>query len=140
MILLDTDIVSLYHAGHKQVVERVAKVDPAEVLGTTIITRAEILRTRFEFLVKAADGEQLQRAQERLDSSDALLNDLHITAVDVPAAAKFDQLRAQKKFKKIGRADLLIGCIALANNATLVTRNLKHFRQIPNLRVENWAD
>jgi hypothetical protein len=46
MILLDTDTVSLYHAGHENVVERVEKVDPAEVLGTTVITRAEILRAR----------------------------------------------------------------------------------------------
>jgi len=26
------------------------------------------------------------------------------------------------------------------NDATLVTRNLKHFRQVPNLKVENWVD
>jgi tRNA(fMet)-specific endonuclease VapC len=80
MILLDTDTVSLFHAGHAQVTERVAKVDPAEVVGTTIITRAEILRARLEFLLKAEDGEQLQRAQERLDSSESLLADLPIVA------------------------------------------------------------
>lgn len=140
MILLDTDIVSLYHAGHEKVTERITKVDPAEVLGTTVITRAEIIRARFDFLFKAADGEQLQRAQERLDSSESLLNDLHIATVDAAAAAEFDKFRKQKKLKKIGRGDLLIGCIALANDATLVTRNVKHFRQIPNLRIENWAD
>lgn len=140
MILLDTDTVSLYHAGQKKVVEWVEKVDPAEVLGTSVITRAEILRARFEFLVKAADGEQLQRAQQHLNASDALLNDLYIAPIDAPSAAQFDKLRKQKKLKKIGRRDLLIGCIALANHATLVTRNLKHFRQIPNLNVENWAD
>ena len=36
--------------------------------------------------------------------------------------------------------DLLIASIALAQRATLVTRNLRHFRQIPALNVENWAD
>jgi len=35
---------------------------------------------------------------------------------------------------------LLIASIALANDALLVTRNLRHFRQVPNLRLENWAD
>jgi tRNA(fMet)-specific endonuclease VapC len=63
-----------------------------------------------------------------------------IRAIDVLAAAEFDRLRPNKKLKKIGRADLLIACIALANRATLVTRNLKHFRLVPGLRVENWVD
>jgi predicted nucleic acid-binding protein len=30
--------------------------------------------------------------------------------------------------------------IALANQARLVTRNLRHFRQIPHLFLENWVD
>lgn len=140
MILLDTDILSLYHAGHERVTERIESLDPDEEIGTTVITRAEILRARFEFLLKASDGEQLQRAQQRLDSSESLLNDLRIANVDAATAAEFDKLNRRKKIKKIGRADLLIASIVLANEATLVTRNLKHFRQIPNLKVENWAD
>ena len=35
MILLDTDMLSLLHAGNKRVVERVDQLDPAEPLGTT---------------------------------------------------------------------------------------------------------
>jgi tRNA(fMet)-specific endonuclease VapC len=140
MILLDTDTVSLFHAGHPLVAERVAKVDPAEVVGTTVITRAEILRARLAFLLKADGGAELQRAQERLDSSDALLADLRVVAIDAAAATEFDKLRKQRKLKRIGRADLLIASIVLAHDALLVTRNVKHFRQIPNLRFENWAD
>jgi predicted nucleic acid-binding protein len=34
----------------------------------------------------------------------------------------------------------LIAAITRASDATLVTRNLRHFRRIPGLRVENWAD
>jgi tRNA(fMet)-specific endonuclease VapC len=41
---------------------------------------------------------------------------------------------------KIGRADLLVASIALANRATLVTRNLRHFREVPGLSLENWVD
>ncbi len=140
MILLDTDIVSLYHAGHERVTARIENVDPAEVLGTTVISLAEILRARFEFLLKAADGAQLQLAQQRLDSSQALLDDLHIASVDAASAATFDGLRRHKHLKKIGHADLLIASIALANDATLVTRNLKHFRQVPGIKLENWVD
>ena len=48
MILLDTDMLSLLHAGNERVVERVGHLDPAELFGTTIITKGEILRARFE--------------------------------------------------------------------------------------------
>ena len=116
------------------------KVEPDETLATTIITKAEILSGRISFLLKAADGEQLQRAQDRFDSSEALLADLEIVSIDARCAFVFDELCERKKLKKIGRADLLIAAIVLANDATLITRNLRHFRQIPGLAVENWAD
>ena len=38
------------------------------------------------------------------------------------------------------RADLLIASIVLANRAVLVTRNIRHFRQIRGVIVENWVD
>ena len=34
--------------------------------------------------------------------------------------------------------DLIIGVTALANNLTLVTDNVKDFRYIKNLKIENW--
>jgi tRNA(fMet)-specific endonuclease VapC len=140
MILLDTDIVSLFHAGDPRVTQRVERVQPPESVGTTVITRAEILQARFDFLLKAADGEQLQRAQHWLRESEALLADLPVTNVDAAAAAEFDRLRQMKTLRKIGRADLLIASIALSRQATLVSRNLRHLRLVPGLRVENWAD
>jgi tRNA(fMet)-specific endonuclease VapC len=80
------------------------------------------------------------RAQELLQRSEQRLGVLEIIPVDVAAAAHFDRLRQNKKLKKIGRGDLLIASLALAHRATLVTRNVKDFRQLPGLQVENWAD
>jgi tRNA(fMet)-specific endonuclease VapC len=59
--------------------------------------------------------------------------------INAESAAEFDRLRHLKALKKIGRADLLIASIALAWRATLVTRNLRHFRQISGLILEDWA-
>jgi tRNA(fMet)-specific endonuclease VapC len=109
-------------------------------IATTIITRIEILQGRFDFILKAADGDQLRRACEWLGRSEDLLTRITIVPIDAVAAVEFDRLRENKKLKKIGRADLLIASIALAQRATLVSRNLRHFQQVPGLSVENWAD
>jgi tRNA(fMet)-specific endonuclease VapC len=138
MNLLDSDTLTWFTAGHPRLVKRVLAA--TDIVGTTIISRIEILRGRFDFLMKAADGQQLQRAQGWLEQSERDLNKFAVVPIDEAAAARFDQLRVQRNLRKIGRADLLIACIALANDATLVTRNLKHFRQVPNLKVENWVD
>jgi len=63
-----------------------------------------------------------------------------VLVFDTAFAAEFDRLRGAKKLKKIGRPGLLIACIALANRVTVVTSNLRDFKQIQGLRVENWAD
>jgi tRNA(fMet)-specific endonuclease VapC len=139
MYLLDTDILSLWHAGHARVGQRIYRVKPEEV-GTTIITKVQVLQARYDFVLKAADGQELLRAQDWLNRSESLLNRLTVVSVDEDAADEFDRLRAERPLRKIGRSDLLIAAIALAKSATVVTRNLRHFRQVPNLKLENWAD
>ena len=139
MHMLDTDTLTRAHAGSPGIAERVRQV-AEENVATTIITAIEILRGRHEFLLKASNGEQLLRAQRLLQSSEQLLQTLPIIPVERASAAVFDRLRQAKQLKKIGRADLLIASIALANRATLVTRNRQHFRQISGLQLENWID
>ena len=105
-----------------------------------IVTRIEALLGRFAFVLRAADGSQLLRAQEWLQQTEADLDPFPAIAFNEAAAADFERLLQNRKLRKIGRADLLIASIALANRATLVTRNVKDFRQVPGLTVENWAD
>ena len=40
----------------------------------------------------------------------------------------------------IGPYDVQIAGIALANNLTVVTRNVREFSKVPQLKVENWYD
>jgi tRNA(fMet)-specific endonuclease VapC len=137
MILLDTDTLSLFMDGQERVTERVREEG---AIAISVITQIEILQGRFASVLKAADAEQLLRAQERLEKSEKFLRSVTIVAIDTASAAEFDKLRQNKKLKKLGRGDLLIASIALGNRATLVTRNLKHFQQVTGLKVENWAD
>ena len=139
MHLLDTDTLTHLHAGHPQVIAHVRAVDDP-VVGTTIITKSELLRGRIDFLLKAATGAELLRAQQWFTRTEELLAQILIIPFDEIAAAQFDRLQVNKAYRKIGRADLLIASIALANRATLVTRNVRHFRQIHGIRVINWVD
>ncbi|MFM7475851.1 MAG: type II toxin-antitoxin system VapC family toxin [Microcystis aeruginosa] len=139
MYLLDTDTLTHLHSGNTNVINRLENLQDEEV-AITIVTKIEILRGRIDYLLKAFSGSDLLKAQELFSRSETLLNQLPVILIDPNAANQFDRLQGISKFRKIGRADLLIASIALANQATLVTRNLRHFRQIPHLSLENWVD
>ena len=62
MHLLDSDTLSHLHSGHPRVLANIRAVDDPDI-ATTIVTKIEILRGRYDFVLKAADGEQLLRAQ-----------------------------------------------------------------------------
>jgi tRNA(fMet)-specific endonuclease VapC len=139
MYLLDTDTLTHLHSGNTNVINRLESLQDEEV-AITIVTKVEILRGRIDYLLKAFSGSDLLKAQELFSRSETLLNQLPVILIDPNAANQFDRLQGISKFRKIGRADLLIASISLAHQATLVTRNLRHFRQIPHLSLENWVD
>jgi tRNA(fMet)-specific endonuclease VapC len=138
MFVLDTNTLTHLLLGHEGVTQRRAQTN--EEVALTLVTRIEVLQGRFASVLKAEDGEKLMVAQQRLAENERDLVRFIILTVDAGAAAEFDRLRQNKKLKKIGRNDLLIAAIVLANRAALVTRNLKDFRQVPGLQVANWAD
>jgi tRNA(fMet)-specific endonuclease VapC len=139
MHLLDTDTLTHLHAGHPQVTARLRNCPDPDV-ATTVISKIEMLRGRMDFLLKAESQERLLRAQQLLNQTEILLEQIPVIGFDAKAASLFDSLRNISALRKIGRADLPIASIALANRATLVTRNLKHFKQFPGLHVVNWVD
>src|SRR5258708_24185724 len=129
MRLLDADTISYLHRGDARVTQRLHECSDPEI-SVGIVTRGEVLRARIEYLLKAADGEHVLPAQALLQRSESLLDGLKLIPFDARAATEFDRLRSTKKIQNIGHVDLMPATIALANNATLVTRNLPHFRQI----------
>jgi predicted nucleic acid-binding protein len=139
---LDSDIFSLLVHGQTRVAARHAEIIAAgeDVITIPAVVRIEVLSGRFEAVKKAADSASLMLAYNRLARTESALSAYRILELTQTAADQFDRLRTNKKLRKIGRPDLLIACIALAHNATLVTRNTKDFANISGLKVENWAD
>ncbi len=106
----------------------------------SIVSRAEILRGRFDSLTKAATPREWLDTERKLRITEDWLNGFPILGIGT-AAEIWERLLKNKKLRfKGGRADLLIACIALAHDATLVTRNMKDFLGFTNLKLENWAD
>lgn len=86
MHLLDTDALTHLLAGHEAMVRRLAASEDAAV-GTTIVTKIELLRGRFDFLLKAPSGPEVLRAQHWLARTGRLLADVVVVPFDAPAAA-----------------------------------------------------
>ncbi len=139
MYLLDTDTLLHLWQGNQAVKERLLEAQDSEI-AITSITKCEILRARCDSLIKADDPARILQAQQRLTRTEELLIQLSVVDFDAMAARRWKELQQVRKLKKIGHADLLISSIALANEAVLVTRNLRDFLQVPRLRVENWVD
>jgi tRNA(fMet)-specific endonuclease VapC len=139
MHILDTDSLTYLQKGNESIKRRLAEAADFE-FAITIVTKAEILRGRIEFLFKANDADSLARAQKFFIESENLLEQIPLVKFDSCSLAKFEELRQNSKFRKIGRNDLLIASICLSKRAILVTRNTKHFKQFPNLDVVNWVD
>lgn len=139
MHILDSDTLTHLYAGTPNVVAQLrACTDPDVCI--TIVTKIELLRGRFDYLLKATSGADLLRAQQLLTRTEELLEQIAVLPFDAESSRRFDQLSQQSRLRKIGRADLLIASITLSQRATLVTRNLRHFRTIPDLLVVNWVD
>ena len=80
MIVFDSDAMVLFATGHQQLNKRLNAA--TEIVVTTVITRIELVRGRFDFLLKASDGAQLQRAQHWLTQTERDLRRFVILPID----------------------------------------------------------
>ncbi len=69
-----------------------------------------------------------------------LLAELTVLPVDLTVAEKFGEARAAllDAGARCPEMDLLIAAVALVHDLTLVTHNTADFRNIPNLRLDDW--
>jgi tRNA(fMet)-specific endonuclease VapC len=136
MNVLDTDMIRLYQQGNNKVV---ARANQEQQLTISIVTKAEMLRGRVEYLLKAATSQQVLQAQSWLEQTELFLKTLNIVPFDSGAAAELERLRKIKKVKNIGLPDLMIAGIVLAHKATLITGNVRDFRLVPGLKSDDWS-
>ena len=80
--------------------------------------------------------------EKNLGVIEVFLARLAVLDYDLPAAEHTGQLRAelQKRGKPIGPYDQMIAGHARSLGLILVTNNLREFKRVPGIRVENWVD
>jgi tRNA(fMet)-specific endonuclease VapC len=64
---------------------------------------------------------------------------LKITVLEFDDASADEFERLKRLRLGIGIMDLKIAAIAIVNDATLLTRNLRDFKRVPGLRAEDWT-
>jgi hypothetical protein len=99
---------------------------------------AEQMRGLQALLSQARSPDQIGIAYSSLDKWLMNIGHADIVPWSAPAAAMVDQLFRSRQ--RSGTMDLRIAAIAMAYNATLLSRNLRDFGRIAGLKVENWLD
>ena len=86
-------------------------------------------------------AEKSHRPEYHLNNLESiLLPAVNIVGFDTKAAYVCGRIRAEleKRGAPLDLADLEIASIAIANNLTLITNNVRHFKRVPLLQFENW--
>jgi tRNA(fMet)-specific endonuclease VapC len=126
--VLDTDTCIAILRGNRAVIDRRAAT--ADLVVTTWITAAEL-----------AYGAAKSRAPEANRALvEEFLASLPVLGLDEASSRIFGEAKAmlERQGRRLADADLFIGSIAAARQATVVTGNRRHYQRIPGVDVEDW--
>ena len=128
MRLLDTDICIAILRGNAGVIDRRAAT--TDDVATTWITAAEL-----HYGAAKSNAPEKNRTLVR-----TFLGTLPVLGLDEASVQIFGEAKAllERQGQRLADADLLIGAIAAANRAIVITGNRRHYERIPGVRVGDW--
>ena len=129
MYVLDTNTLSYFFRGEGRVADRLLAVSPSDVAIPAVVL--------FEIETGIARSPQAARRREQLDRALGAVRILPFGQREARTAATI-RARLEAAGRRLGPYDVLIAGTALAHGATLVTRNVREFRRVPGLVVEDW--
>lgn len=128
--LLDTNIV-IY----------VLKRRPIEVLEifNANANRMAISSITLSELIYGA--EKSPNVDKNLEAVEDFISHLEVLPYEAKASQHYGQIKAvlEKKGEIIGENDIHIAAHAISQGLILVTNNVREFKRVPNLAVENWV-
>ncbi len=128
--LLDTCILSHFFRKEGNVIKNLQNHQPNQIK----ITSITVLEIEYGLNLNPSLKKRLLPLWENF------IGQIETLSFKNEDALKAANVRAhlKKLGTPIGSYDLLIGSIALAQNLTMVTTNMKEFERIPDLKIENW--
>ena len=128
MILLDTNIVVAFLNGDSAI--RKSIKDEINRIALSSLVVGEL-----DYGAKVS-----QRAKENLERLYQFVDLVQVLPFDIECAKFFGSVKSKLRNigKPTGEVDILIAATAMANKATLVTANKKHFENIEGLKLEVW--
>jgi tRNA(fMet)-specific endonuclease VapC len=139
--ILDTDHLTIVQTQSRPGYDRIQehlRAQPDAILRTTIVSFQEHVQGWLAYINRVRDVERVLLGYGKLMSVLRDYCQASILPFDRAAQDRFAELRALHL--PIGTMDQRIASIALAAGATLLTRNLRDFRKVPHLRVEDWTE
>lgn len=140
MVILDTDHLTVIQRQNPPsfltLSARLARVPRGEVC-TTIVNVEEQMRGWLAMIRHSKRLQQEIAGYRQRHDLFAFFAEIPVVDFDEAAAERLAQLRRSRT--RVGSMDLKIAAIALSQRATLLSRNLGDFRQVPELRVEDWT-
>ncbi|MES2981486.1 MAG: type II toxin-antitoxin system VapC family toxin [Verrucomicrobiota bacterium] len=129
--ILDTNVCIDVLRGRKNVVERLASCRPQDCFISVI--------TEFE-LFQGADRAPAERRQEERGKVAHFVSSLEILSFDSACARIAGRINAEliNKGTPISITDVFIAATGLRHQWTVVTNNMKDFRRIDGLEMEDW--
>jgi tRNA(fMet)-specific endonuclease VapC len=140
--LLDTDTFSeylrerLYKPGEAPITDRVIAAKPNSI-GISVVTISEMMKGLLNLLQRFEKSGRTEIGFNEMLRVYEAWQLFPIQSYDAMAEAQFVNLSAA--VRRLGRPDCQIAAIALANNLVVVTRNIRHFSQIPDVVYEDWT-
>jgi tRNA(fMet)-specific endonuclease VapC len=140
VIVLDTDVLTIIQRESGEEYERLAaRIDAveSEPVAITVISYEEQFRGWLAAIAAAKTLDKQIYGYGRLQALVDNYQEWECLPFDNPAAEVYTRLKKSKV--RIGTMDLKLASIALSRDALLVSRNLRDFQQVPDLRAEDWT-
>ena len=129
---LDTNIITAFLKNDLRVVQRISDyLELFEKLTINIISYYEILR-----------GLKDLGNEEKLKKFRGFIQENELVSIRKETVEKAAEIYAylKKEGNLIEDADILMASTAIVEDLVLITNNIKHFKRVKGLRIDNWIE